>query len=494
MKKSVVKSLSFVLSLIMLLTAFGAFTASAEVATKEKYINGVYYTYTVKDGSVKIINAALSGNSAPKTLKIPSKIEGKPVTEVERVGMEEKNTKTTALVFPASVKKIGGLMSPDYYAFFNITNLASVTIGKNVKTINYNPFCGSLKKITVAKGNKYFSAKDGVLYNKKKTKLVAYPASKSGKSFTLPKSVKKIGAYAFYNAKKLRTVNTNRANAASRSAFEGGEIVTIKLGAPMKSFTGAAICHSEKLKTITVAKGNKYLTVKDGVLYNKKKTRVLYYPYTKKGTKYSVFKTVTAVGAFAFCGARLKKITLPDKVTQIGESAFEFCEAEVNLPASVKTVGKYAFSGSGIKDGVFPASLTKLGEGAFSCSGITSLDMSKTSVKTIPEDAFSECAYIETVTLPDCLETIEARAFYGCWNETLEVPASVRYIGSNAFHSFYLKTLIIRSTDAEIDDEAVSDTDLECNPNPIVIKGPAGSTAEAYAAAKGFTFELLSEA
>ena len=46
-------------------------------------------------------------------------------------------------------------------------------------------------------GNKYFSASKGVLFNKKKTSLVAYPFRSKATSYTIPKSVKSIEPYAF---------------------------------------------------------------------------------------------------------------------------------------------------------------------------------------------------------------------------------------------------------------------------------------------------------
>ena len=49
----------------------------------------------------------------------------------------------------------------------------------------------------VASGNKYFSASKGVLFNKKKTSLVAYPFRSKATSYTIPKSVKSIEPYAF---------------------------------------------------------------------------------------------------------------------------------------------------------------------------------------------------------------------------------------------------------------------------------------------------------
>ena len=69
-------------------------------------------------------------------------------------------------------------------------------IPKTVKTAyGLNMHCGgiyykSLKKVVVSKKNKYYKSVNGVLYNKKGTELVHYPAKKSGSTYKIPSSVK----------------------------------------------------------------------------------------------------------------------------------------------------------------------------------------------------------------------------------------------------------------------------------------------------------------
>lgn len=48
----------------------------------------------------------------------------------------------------------------------------------------------SLKKIVVSKKNKCYKSVDGVLFNKKGTRLVSYPVKKSGSTYKIPSSVK----------------------------------------------------------------------------------------------------------------------------------------------------------------------------------------------------------------------------------------------------------------------------------------------------------------
>ena len=85
---------------------------------------------------------------------------------------------------PASVKEIGGA------AFYNCHSSTSTSWG-------VERHC-TLTEITVSPSNNYFTAVDGVLFDKDMTVLLQYPASKPGKTYAVPDTVKEIAPYAFY--------------------------------------------------------------------------------------------------------------------------------------------------------------------------------------------------------------------------------------------------------------------------------------------------------
>jgi len=110
----------------------------------------------------------------------------------------------TALSYkiPSSVTKIGD------GAFAGCAKLTSVTIPKSVASIGYGAFtgCANLKTISVSSNNKDFSSSDGVLFNKDKTTLIAYPIGKTASSVTIPSSVTNISDGAFANCERLTSV------------------------------------------------------------------------------------------------------------------------------------------------------------------------------------------------------------------------------------------------------------------------------------------------
>ena len=183
--------------------------------------------------------------------------------------------------------------------------------------------------------------------------------------------------------------------------------------------------------------------------------------------------------SFEYC-YNLQSVTLPDSVMSIGFYAFRKCTGlkefhmgknvrtiELNafrdctslqrlvLSDSLETIGVHAFDGcSAITDTVvFPESLVSLGDNAFAgASGPNAVAVWKArhcksgarpmshftkvifgeNVEYIGTYLFSN-APLDTVVLPNGVDTIEQRAFYGCSLKYIELPQSLKYIGPSAF-------------------------------------------------------------
>lgn len=99
---------------------------------------------------------------------------------------------------------------------------------------------------------------------------------------------------------------------------------------------------------------------------------------------------------------------------------------------------------------------TCIKERAFStCTGIRSVDMSKSQVGIIGDAAFFACKNLETVDFSKCLKSIGPSAFKNCSLEELDFSGSLRTIGADAFSlNKELKVIIIPQGVTEIDNMA----------------------------------------
>lgn len=93
-------------------------------------------------------------------------------------------------------------------AFSNNPELRNVTIGIGLKKVGSGAFagCGSLSRLSVDDDNPYLSYSDGVLYDDEKKILFAMMPDCPREAITLPESLERINAYAFWGNPHLRHV------------------------------------------------------------------------------------------------------------------------------------------------------------------------------------------------------------------------------------------------------------------------------------------------
>jgi hypothetical protein len=93
------------------------------------------------------------------------------------------------------------------FAFADCYNLASVFIPQSVEIIQPFAFynCGQMSSITVDPASPYYASEDGVLFNKSKSTLVAYPAGRIG-PYAIPAGVTTIEIGAFTSCYGLTSV------------------------------------------------------------------------------------------------------------------------------------------------------------------------------------------------------------------------------------------------------------------------------------------------
>lgn len=306
-------------------------------------------------------------------------------------------------------------------------------------------------------------------------------------------SVTKIGDRAFYGQDIKTIVLPDTLKTLGSDAFSGNDAVeTVEIPGSVDSYAHSfSGCSS--LKEIKVATSNDTFESVNGVLMNEEKDTIYQYPAGKTGT-YTIVDTVKTIGAFAFSGCTLERITIPASVTDIGDGAFSYCDSlttfnagnsknyvadggvlftkdkkelvaypngkageEYTVPNNVGTISAYAFAGSPLKSVTLPSSVRTIGAYAFTGSALTEIELNQ-GANSVGQGAFEGCTALTKATLPSSLTRLGQSMFMGCTSlqeVSWAATTSSATIGISAFEGCTsLTTVQVPERTTTIDDRA----------------------------------------
>ena len=305
----------------------------------------------------------------------------------------------------------------DISALVDLGKLKKIILPKDLKKkgLKEGAFegCQALEEYVVAEGNTDFSAEAGVLFSKDQSLLYAYPLAKPATSYTIPDKVKKIGTKAFQGARKLTTlvIPTNVEDISEQAFRQNYSLTSITFLEPSKitNLNGHSFWQCPRLKEVTLPSS---ITEIGRVFEACDSLHTINVPDNSKleTIKESAFISNTQLKHFNFKG------TCPLK--NIKENAFAKAEnlERFDFPKTVTNIGRNAFNGcKNMKAAKFDenAAIDSIGAGAFADCGLESLDIPK-NVKEIKKEAFRNCGALEKIKIEKYTTKIHPEAFKYC--------------------------------------------------------------------------------
>lgn len=293
------------------------------------------------------------------------------------------------------------------------------------------------------------------------------------KNIIIPENVRYLGTETFHLLENLETMTIPSTLYFTTEGSRG---------------LGGFMTHCYNIKEFKMPKEGKYVSVKDGVLYNKDKTCVIMYPAAKPQKEYTLPEGLIDINDDAFAyGKYLEEITIPDSVEYIGSWGFMNCEnlRKINISndSKLEITGQFAFQGTAIETINFPQGIYWIRKPAFvGCNDLLNItlggdkngsneyyevidgvlyDKTNKSILVYPagreqteyrvadgteiisENSFNSAYSLKYVELPDTVKTIDRAAFGFCGLERIKLNNGLETIEEDAFWDSNMKFLYI---------------------------------------------------
>ena len=456
------------------------YTESDEYVTINSYngtVKNVHIPEFINDKIVSIVGGKAFKNESIVEMVLPSRINSilkeafyncSALTKVTFLGNEcallddyafagcsllskFNSDKEGSLVVPSSCSAIGS------YAFNNLVLITDVTVPDYVTTIGRGAFkgCSDLVNITLPfVGGKVNATDNAAVFGY----IFDYTTSSSS---SLVYQYSGNYYYYYYIPKTIKSVIVTKQTAIPQNAFRNCDFIErITILQSVTSIGDYAFDKCSSLTSVSISEGvtsiGSYAFAGCSLLskFNSDKEGALVIP-----------SSCSKIGSYAFNNMVLiTDVTVPDSVTAIGIGAFKGCSGLVNITLpfvgrEVNATNEYAV----VFGYIFDYTTSSSSSLVYQYSGkyydyyyipktIKSVTITKQTA--IPQYAFRNCDFIESITIPQNVTEIGIYAFAGCkklktLNSKVEgefnIPQSVTTINQYAFINCLLATKVTLS-------------------------------------------------
>ena len=454
-----------------------AFANDGEICTYTDdypdYLRKCIQTIQIPEGVVRIGEYAFSGCFNLKQIVLPNSLRsiGK--------GAFTRCKQLMNVALPEQLEELGD------YAFEDCYTLVSINIPKALENIGANPFanCWNLYRVGIAEDHPFLKLENGMLIDTRQMKLIWATKEARGDLVMIPEGIRIIGDSAFDASPAHVIVIPDTVTAIENYAF--ADCVNLRdlvIPESVQSLGNNPFKGCVMLRTVTFRDRQSRFCLSGDMVIDREEGRLIAYlrqtradseaalwyaaakdhPVTEKVIngqtmrlveyvsvdlnwaeklnlpdleQVTVPEEISIIGAYAFYGAGVQEIILPESVCEIGEFAFAKNKKleKCLLPEGIRVIPDGAFRDCReLRDVNLPDGLVSIGAWAFANTGLHEVVLPST-VESLGRYVFSECESMERITLSDALTSIPRGAFHDCWAEEIRLPDSIREIGAEAF-------------------------------------------------------------
>ena len=302
--KKMRKSLSIVLSAVILINMITIFSISTKAAERGEsgYSDG--YEYEFLDEETIEIRRCWNQDSATE-ITIPSSINGYSVVSIGSFAFS-MNENATSIVFPDTVTQIKEM------AFADCNKLTTISIPKNISVIEEGAFenCSAITQITVDAENPTFDSRDNcnAIIETESEKLIL-----GCNNTTIPNTITEIGESAFSGCNMIESIEFPDAlKKVGNSAFRSCTGLTeIQFSNDLTEIGSYAFSDCTELSGINLP------------------------------------NRLEKIGEYAFYRCKnITEVSIPSSVTFLGSAAFNDCSnlSDVVVPETLNRLERFPFS------------------------------------------------------------------------------------------------------------------------------------------------------